>query len=60
MGSATSGPVTAPQVAFEHYFEKRPMYKVGRGIARYENADTGVGFTFDCTAEPLVAPGRGP
>lgn len=52
----TSGPVTAPQVAFEHYFEKRELYKVGRGTARYENTDTGVGFTFDCTAEPLVAP----
>jgi hypothetical protein len=53
----SSGPMTSPQVAFEHYFEKRPLYKVGRGTARYENTDTGVRFAFDCTAEPVVPPG---
>jgi hypothetical protein len=54
---ATSAPLASPQAAFERYFEKRPPYKNGRGVARYENADTGVGFTFDCTSEPLATPG---
>ena len=53
----SSSPMMSPQVAFEHYFEKRELYTTGRGTAQYENADTGVSFSFDCTAEPLVAPG---
>jgi hypothetical protein len=53
----STGPMLSPQVAFEHYFEKRDCYTVGRGVAQYENADTGVSFAFDCTAAPEVAPG---
>ena len=53
----SSSPMMSPQVAFEHYFEKREHYIVRRGTAQYENADTGVSFAFDCTEEPLVAPG---
>jgi hypothetical protein len=53
----SSSPMMSPQVAFEHYFEKRDFYTVGRGTAEYENADTGVSFAFDCTAAPEVAPG---
>jgi hypothetical protein len=49
--------MTSPQVAFEHYFEKRPLYRTGHGTALYENADTGVSFAFDCTADPVVPPG---
>ena len=37
----SSGPVTSPQVAFEHYFEPRSHYKINHGVARYENPDTG-------------------
>src|SRR6188472_3063257 len=53
----SSSPMMSPQVAFEHYFEKREHFAVRRGTAQYENADTGVSFAFDCTAEPVVAPG---
>lgn len=53
----SSAPLMSPQAAFDHYFEGRANYKVTRGLARYENDDTGVGFTFDCTGETVVAPG---
>src|SRR5215831_11432133 len=53
----SSNPMTSPQVAFEHYFEKRDLFTIRSGAAQYENADTGVSFAFDCTALPVVAPG---
>ena len=53
----SSGALMSPEAAFEHYFAGRPHYKVTKGTARYENDDTGVEFTFDCTAEPVIPPG---
>jgi hypothetical protein len=53
----SSNPMTSPQVAFEHYFEKRDLFTIRDGVAQYENGDTGVSFAFDCTTSPVVAPG---
>lgn len=53
----SSNPMVSPQVAFEHYFEKRDFYTIGPGTVQYDNPDTGVSFAFDCTSQPVVAPG---
>ena len=49
--------LTAPQAAFEQFFRDRPFYTIARGTARYLHPDTGVEFTFDCTAQPTLPPG---
>jgi hypothetical protein len=49
--------LTAPEIAFEQFFRERPFYTMARQNARYLHPDTGVEFTFECTAEPTLPPG---
>ena len=41
-----SGRGSSDRAVFERYFAARPNYTVSKGKARYENADTSVGFLF--------------
>jgi hypothetical protein len=57
---APAGPVVPDRAAFERHFAGRDHYTVGKGVARYENDDTDVSFTFEFLTEPPARSGDVP